>query len=321
MSDVTAASREQDGERRRPVGADAIRGRAPEHVDAAWGSSGRRAFRMAGAAVILAWTACAPDGVVDEPDGTSRHDDSWTAPAPDVEASPDDATSEPPDDVVASPDADVPVPEDACNVARIGKPEGIEVRADGSWGLTDDDSVAAIGREFYRDHPDDYDFLAVYTEGEFLEFYALAVAFDYSVRGIGIDGSGFGEPTPADAGSGGRLQQIDLMNIPSLYAFDPSGTDILVHETVHRWAAYVLLADAPFSDYLLDGMGGHWNLHVHTGGPSAVGYGDSGRPRRRQIPVHGPVPAAPLAARAVSRRVHPPGRGAADVLRGRSRQL
>ncbi len=75
-------------------------------------------------------------------------------------------------------------------------------------------------------------------------------------------------------GSGGRLQQINVMNAPSLYAPDPSGADILVHETVHRWAAYALLDSAPFSDCLLDGGGGHWNVHVHTGGPSTVGYGD-----------------------------------------------
>lgn len=218
---------------------------------------------------------CAPDALdtraVDDlaRQASADADDAGTPPPP-----ADDADTAAPEDDATPPvdDAGTPPADDTSNVARIGRPDVLTVRADGSWTFADMLDVTAFGREFYREHPDDYDFLAVYTEGEFTEFWALAVTVDDTIRGIGID-DGWGLE-PGIAGSAGRLQQINLMNTPRLYAPAAADADVLIHETAHRWGAYVLLDSAPHDDVLLDGFGGHWNVHVHTGGPSALGYGD-----------------------------------------------
>jgi hypothetical protein len=222
-------------------------------------------------ALAAAGAACSPEGLetgtLDDLARRGRADaaDAGTASEDDVAHADAAETPPPADDAGTSPAGDT------SNVARIGPPAALTVRADGTWTFADMLDVAGFGVEFYREHPDDYDFLAVYTEGEFTEFWALAVTVSYTIRGIGID-DGLGVD-PGIAGSAGRLQQINLMNTPQLYAPAPADTDVLVHETAHRWGAYVLLDSAPTSDMLLDGFGGHWNVHVHTGGPSTLGYG------------------------------------------------
>jgi hypothetical protein len=162
-----------------------------------------------------------------------------------------------------------------ADIARIAMPTGWTVEADGSWTFPDVEPspFVALGQAFYADHGDDYDFLAVYTEGVLLEFWALAVTVRYDIGGIGLpqDAAWI---DPSDAGSAGRLQQIDVMNAPWQYAPDPSDADVLVHETTHRWAAFVELGGTPEPAYLLDAGWAHWNIHVHGGGPSATGYGD-----------------------------------------------
>ncbi|MBW2529239.1 MAG: hypothetical protein JRI23_34000 [Deltaproteobacteria bacterium] len=164
---------------------------------------------------------------------------------------------------------------DRSNVAVIARPDEVQANADGTWSVATADDYAALGRAFYQDHPDAYDFLVVYTEGEFVEFFARAVTVDWTISGIDPYGPDPSMPGPETAGSAGQLQQINVMNTPDLYAASPGATDIAIHETVHRWAAYADVAGAPTPQYLLEGQwGGHWNVHAHTGGPSAVGYGD-----------------------------------------------
>jgi hypothetical protein len=161
------------------------------------------------------------------------------------------------------------------HIARIGMPAAWSVEPDGTWTYPYGpmSPFHALGQAFYAEHGDDYDFLAVYTEGELMDFFALADTVRYDIQGIGLDGLQ-GVAQPSDAGSAGRLQQINVMNAPQLYAFDPSAADVLVHEIAHRWSAFIELEGTPEPAYLLDAAWSHWNIHVHGGGPSATGYGD-----------------------------------------------
>lgn len=157
------------------------------------------------------------------------------------------------------------------HIARISKTPSIVDLGNGAWEIGEA-ALAEIGHAFYGEHGDDYDFLAVYTEGEMLEVYAFAYAVKYDVGGIGFDGYDPGI-TPGAVGSAGRLLQIDVMNAARIYD-DPGDASILVHEMVHHWAAFIEVPGTPAQAFLLDDSWSHWNVHVHTGGPSAVGYGD-----------------------------------------------
>ncbi len=167
-------------------------------------------------------------------------------------------------------------PSDYPDVARISMPSTWTANADGSWTYPPYETgpFNALGLEFYANHPDDYDFLVVYTQGELADFGALSWAVQCNFGGIGFD-PGQCPFSPSDAGSSGRLLQILIMNAPHWWEYSKSEPDIVIHETTHTWAAFINLGGTPQPYYLLDSAyGGHWNVHVHGGGPSAVGYGD-----------------------------------------------
>lgn len=164
---------------------------------------------------------------------------------------------------------------DYSNIARLQVPASWATGPGNTWTYDFTAELPPdyeIAREFYADHPDDYDFLVVYTEGEFDEFFAHAVGVQENVSGIRFGEEPLWSQTEA-AGSAGRLEQVSLMNTPSLYP-DPSAADILIHETMHRWSAFLGLQSAPGPGALLGPAGGHWNIHLSTGGPSATGYGE-----------------------------------------------
>jgi len=165
--------------------------------------------------------------------------------------------------------------EPGSQIAVIAMPADWSIGPNGTWTFpaTEPSPFVALGQAFYAEHPDEYDFLAVYTEGLLIDFWALAVTVHYDIGGIGLS-TGDAWIEPADAGSAGRLQQINVMNDPGQYAPDPANADVLVHETAHRWAAFIELTSTPAPAYLLDAGWSHWNIHVHGGGPSATGYGD-----------------------------------------------
>ncbi len=165
--------------------------------------------------------------------------------------------------------------QDNSNIARLQVPAGWVTGVGNTWTYDFEAELPPdyeIAREFYVEHPDDYDFLVVYTEREFEEFFAHAVGVQENISGIRYGEEPSWSQAEA-AGSAGRLQQVSLMNAPSLYP-DPSAADILIHETMHRWSAFLGLQSAPGPGSLLGPAAGHWNIHVSTGGPSATGYGE-----------------------------------------------
>lgn len=228
--------------------------------------------------LVLACSADAPEGTwpTSSPSTTIGEGGSATAPTtddPDASSDESSADDSSEDSSSGAPDDTAPTaPGDYDDIARIGMTPGFTDHGDGTWSMTET-ALDEIGFAFFADHPDDYDFLVVYTEGDFVEYGAFAYAVKYGIDGIGIDVVGTPWITPQDVGSAGRLMQISFMNTPALY--DGADASIVVHETTHHWSAYLELAGTPTTAFLLDSeYGGHWNIHTNTGGSSATGYGD-----------------------------------------------
>jgi hypothetical protein len=127
----------------------------------------------------------------------------------------------------------------------------------------------ALARRLYRQAPDDFDFLAVFTDrvvdGEHL---VGSMTVSNEISGIGMPffdhGALFGSET---------LEHIILMNSVDLYAddprnppeipgyaFAPSTLAVLGHEMGHRWLAH---ASEPLSP---SGQHGHWSFFLHSDG-------------------------------------------------------
>jgi len=107
---------------------------------------------------------------------------------------------------------------------------------------------AVIAREFFRTHPDHYDFLVAFSTFEFSTGDALAFhwAAQNKVQGIGIrqfDVSGL-------FGSQGRLQGFIDMAALSRYQADPLDPEFetvlgtLAHEVLHQWGSFVRFRNA-----------------------------------------------------------------------------
>ena len=137
---------------------------------------------------------------------------------------------------------------------------------------------AVIAREFFRTHPDDYDFLIYITNFDFA-MPPNAVAFYTPVRN---DTAGIGQDFFDNSslfGSAGRLQgTIDMGNIANMVTnplderFDfTMGT--LSHEMAHRWLAHVHYQDSSgqISDNLLGKEGSHWSFLLDTAGSLMYG--------------------------------------------------
>ncbi len=188
---------------------------------------------------------------------------------PDTAANPLDTDALDPDtDTEGQADPD-PWP----HVARIARPDSMA-----GFTLGTGREVLDLGTAFYADHDGDFDFLVAYTSEEIAGIFAFALPLRHDIEGIGQQEVmalyGWDDLDPGDAGSAGRLQQIMLMNAPSLYrpgAFY-SAQDILIHETGHRWSANLRL-DSADPWILTDEFWSHWSIYANVGGPSAEGYG------------------------------------------------
>ncbi len=146
--------------------------------------------------------------------------------------------------------------------------------ADGSANL---EPRAAIAQEYFRNHPDNYDFLVVFSTFEFNT--GDAAAFHWMVRN---DVQGIGLPqfdVSALFGSNGKLQgYIDMAALSrwSGNPLDPKFEDtlsVLSHEVLHQWASFVKYrkADGSLSDELLGRDLAHWSALLDT--DASVEYG------------------------------------------------
>ncbi len=157
------------------------------------------------------------------------------------------------------------------------------VELDGNYDETlangdiNDGPRQAVAREFFKSHPDEYDFLIVWSTFPFETHEAKA--FCMPVRN---DVQGIGLPIFDNTdlfGSQHRLQAYVDMAALSGWTTDPLSLQfeetliVLSHEMLHRWGAYVHLkqADGSLSAALLGQDGKHWSYLLDT--DASVLYG------------------------------------------------
>lgn len=127
------------------------------------------------------------------------------------------------------------------------------------------DPRMAVAQEFFGEHPDEYDFLVVFTSFDFDLAGARAVYW-----GLKNDTLGLGQPEFDNSdlfGSAGRLQgYIDMSALSEtvLEPSDPRFEEVLAalgHEILHRWGARVRFRESngSLSSALLGRDGSHWN--------------------------------------------------------------
>ncbi|MEE9561766.1 MAG: hypothetical protein V3W50_01720, partial [Thermoanaerobaculia bacterium] len=133
-----------------------------------------------------------------------------------------------------------------------------------------------VAQEFFLDHPDDYDFLIIFSSFEFDttdpeqggDALAFHIGVQNQVSGIGLDPF---DNTPF-YGSDGRLQGYVDMAALTRYQTDPLdpafelvlGT--MAHEVMHQWCCFVdyELPDSSTSDALRGKDGSHWSYLLDT---------------------------------------------------------
>lgn len=136
---------------------------------------------------------------------------------------------------------------------------------------------AKIAQEFYRTHPDNYDFLVTFTSFEFET--GDAVAFYHGVKND-VQGIGFPQFDNSELyGSQNKLQGFIDMAAMSRYVFNPFDPQFefplsaLSHEILHRWGIRVQYQDQDGnpSNKLLGKDNTHWNFFLNTS--ASVEYG------------------------------------------------
>lgn len=146
-----------------------------------------------------------------------------------------------------------------------------------------------VARSFYAQHPDDHDFLFVFTTFEFDTGGALAFYNEVrnDVEGIGLPLFDFSETF----GSAGRLQGFIDMAAISRYSLNsrsqefPGALNTMAHELMHRWGVYARYRNGQGEQRdLLGQMGVHWSLLAGT--EASIMYGarwDTAAPGRFRL--------------------------------------
>lgn len=142
----------------------------------------------------------------------------------------------------------------------------------------------AIAREFFRTHRDTYDFLIIFSNFDFAMPEERAAAFYSTVKN---DTQGIGQAIFDNTslyGSNGKLQgTVDMGNLAKLgtspqdvAAYDTT-LDILSHELLHRWGAYIRFVDETghISTALLSADEAHWSYLLDSAG--SLEYGNDWR--------------------------------------------
>lgn len=157
----------------------------------------------------------------------------------------------------------------------------IEFSGDYNKDLNENPNIeprTVVAQEFYRTHPDDYDFLVVFTTFEFETGDALAYHMNVqnNVEGIGL-------PTTFDYsslyGSNGKLLGYTDMAALSRYELNPLKEDfdftvgVLGHEIMHQWTSRIHFdqGSGPQDD-LLGKDGAHWSNLFDTNASLMYGH-------------------------------------------------
>lgn len=140
---------------------------------------------------------------------------------------------------------------------------------------------AVVAQEFYRHHPDLYDFIVVFSAFEFAT--GDAVAFHHGVKN---DIAGIGKSLYDNSkqyGSQGRLMGFVDMAALSRYAVDSTRAEfdwplqVFSHEVMHQWAAFVGFKDTSgkVSKDLIGQEDAHWSFLLDS--DASLMYGNRWR--------------------------------------------
>nr|WP_315483476.1 CARDB domain-containing protein [uncultured Undibacterium sp.] len=148
-------------------------------------------------------------------------------------------------------------------------------------GQTNIEPRTVIAKEFYRTHPDNYDFIVIFSNFEFNTGDALAyhLGVQNKVKGIGIPEF----DNTRQFGSAGKLLGYIDMAALSRYKTNPFSPDFesvlrtFSHEFMHQWGAKIRYksSDGTLSTALLGKDGSHWSFLLNSG--ASVGYGNQWR--------------------------------------------
>ena len=179
--------------------------------------------------------------------------------------------------------SDAGTPADYPDLAVLAvPPDSFTLRADGAWRWAGAlFPLRAVGRAFYAAHPDDYDFLVVFSDFTVADAWVLEDTLKNDVAGIGLDRvwaewglDVLGDDQSAAAGSAGRLQAVLFMNGPGAWTGAELGVqDLLVAELAHRWGAYLPVPGGGDPWALLDVALSHWAMVANVGAPGDLAYG------------------------------------------------
>lgn len=131
--------------------------------------------------------------------------------------------------------------------------------------------TVALTRRFYRDHPDNYDQLVIWTDTPVVrDAFAFETTVANEIQGIGLDVFDLSR----DFGSGGRLRSYAVMDTINKYHDDPrqqllgenNTLSVLGQEVGHRWLAFLRFLDhnREPSDALLGREQVHWSFFLDS---------------------------------------------------------
>ena len=148
-------------------------------------------------------------------------------------------------------------------------------------GQLNTEARAEVAKAFYKDHPDNYDFLVVFSTFEFDtgEAVAFHVGLQNDVQGIGLPTYNYS----SQFGSNGKLKGYIDMAAMSRYNFDPLHPNfdwvlgVMSHEVLHQWGSRVKFKDEAgnVSDALIGKDGAHWSYLLDS--DASVEYGSKWR--------------------------------------------
>ena len=148
-------------------------------------------------------------------------------------------------------------------------------------GSPDMSARRAIAKEFYRTHGDDYDFLVIFTNFDFIMPPGAKAFFSparNNTQGIGLALSDYTNSYSYDGLYLDRLEgTIDMGYIAeqSLEPTEPEFDDTLLtlsHEMAHRWSAYIQFDDNGSPSNALLGLdNAHWSFLFDSGGSTFYG--------------------------------------------------
>ncbi|MEE9910342.1 MAG: gliding motility-associated C-terminal domain-containing protein [Deltaproteobacteria bacterium] len=136
-----------------------------------------------------------------------------------------------------------------------------------------------IANEFFKTYKDEYDFIVIFSNFDFLMPKPQALAFYHGVKN---DTKGIGLPefdNTALYGSSGKLQGMVDMGNTAVLVSDPlnqkfeNSLNTLSHELMHRWSAFVKFKgiDGNPSSALLGEDGMHWSFLLDSYGSLMYG--------------------------------------------------